>query len=209
MSNIYLPSCQPQMGDVVSSESLDLKTTDALLKSMFVFSRTVERVLQERASEAAQASISRSKFQILRLLRRRGPQNGAQIARFLSVTKPAITQIVTSMIEEGLVERTPSSEDRRQIHFSLTLEGRRTLREVVGKQRQFVRNAVRHLDATEARSWARQLDAMARALVRADRRFQDYCLQCGAHSNDSCVLAGGPAACLYIEMSSGSGSRDV
>lgn len=183
------------------TQPLDVETTDGLLKAMLVFSRTVERVLQERASEAARDSISRSKLQILRLLDRRGAQSAAQIARFLSVSKPAITQTVASMLEDELLEREISKEDRRRFELSLTSKGRQALREVIGKQRHFVRNAVRDLETKDVASWTSVLDQMARALVQADRRFQGYCLQCGAHANDTCVLSGGPATCLFLEMS--------
>ena len=73
------------------------KNTDNLLKSMLVISRTINHVLETRAIEVTGEPLTYSKIQILRLLGQRGEQSSSQLARFLGVSKPAITQIVTGI----------------------------------------------------------------------------------------------------------------
>lgn len=184
---------------MTKEERFATRDVDALLKAMLILSRTVDRVLETRASDAAEVPLSRSHLQILRLLHRRKTQTSSDIARYLGVTKPGVSQIVAAMVRRGLLHRHTSHEDRRQQELSLSPKGRAVLERVRGKQRHFVRSAVRENEKARTRGWIETLNEMTRALVISDRNFQRFCLQCGAHANDTCVLEDGQARCLYLE----------
>ena len=103
------------------------KNTDSLLKSLLVISRTIDHVLENRAIEVSGQPLTPSKIQILRLLGQRGEQSSSQFARFLGVSKPAVTQIVTGMVDDGLLRRVDRPQDRRGFALKLTAKGKRTL----------------------------------------------------------------------------------
>jgi DNA-binding MarR family transcriptional regulator len=175
------------------------KGADDLLKAMLVFSRTVDHVLETRAVEAAAGPMSRSRVQVLSLLVFKRVETATEIALCLGVTKPAVTQIIDSMERDGLVRRSPGREDRRETHLVLTPKGQRAIRAVRNEQRHLVRNAVRQTPRGLATKWVAALQAVTEALAGADRAFEQFCLQCAAHTDGSCVLGGGEGPCQFLE----------
>ena len=189
--------------------TLSLDTTDGLLKALLVLSRTVEHVLEDRTVRTADVELSRSKLQIVRLLGQRGSQTATQIARFLGVSKPAVTQIVDSLVRQRIVVRRRTREDRRGVALLLTDKGRGLFRKIRSEQRHLVRNATRLLGGGDADRWIRLLHDITGALARSDLAFEQYCLQCGAHADGTCVLVGGDANCLFLQDAGRSSRRPV
>lgn len=176
------------------------KDVDHLLKAMLVLSRTVEHVLESRAVEAAvKKPLSPSKVQILRLLGQRDGQTSTQVARFLGVSKPAVTQIIDSMIRDKLVTRRAGKEDRREVSLQLSQKGRDAFQAIRKAQRHYVRTAMKNGKSREAGRWTTLLQDASKALAQADDAYQHFCAQCGAHEDDTCVLVGGDAECLYLQ----------
>ena len=179
------------------------QTVEGLLKALLVLSRTVDHVLETRAVEtAARQPLSPSKVQILRLLGNRGGQMPSQVARFLGVTKSAVTQIIDSMVRDKLVTRRTAKEDRREVNLQLTKKGRDLYLAVRRAQRHYVRNAIRGTAAKSTAQWIESLNGASSALAQADEAYQSFCAQCGAHEDNRCVLAGGDAECLFNQYQS-------
>jgi len=169
-----------------------------MLKAMLVFARTVNHVLETRAVEIATAlPLSASKVQVLRLLGWQGTQTSTRVARFLGVSKPAVSQIIDAMVRSKLVTRKTAREDRREVHLQLTKQGRSVLDSILRQQRHYIRSALRDVGGTRGRP-VETLINLANGLVLADTGFEDFCLQCGAHADGTCVLVGGEARCAYL-----------
>lgn len=182
--------------------TLPLHTVDGLIKAMLVLSRTVSHILETRAVETGvHERFSASKVQILRLLGQRGGQTSTQVARFLGVTKPAVTQIIDTMARDRLVVRRPARNDRREVRLELTKKGNQMFQIVRRQQRHYVRTALRQLHGLDPERWAGVASEMSAALAGADSCFKHYCLQCGAHADSTCVLTGGEAECAYLQHS--------
>ena len=110
-------------------KTLPLRDVDAVLKAMLVLSRTVDHVLENCAVEGCgqrevlvvqgpnPASVGGSG----------GSQTATQVARFLGVSKPAVSQIINTMVRARLVVRRPAKEDRREVGLELTKKGARRL----------------------------------------------------------------------------------
>ncbi len=179
--------------------SLSLSRVDGLLKAMLVFARTSEEVLQGRHVVAGGESLSRSKVQVLRLLARRGGQSSTQIARFLGVSKPAVTQIVDAMVRSRLVTRRTSRSDRRGVELRLSVTGRKVFGKIRNEQRHLIRTAARSISERDVDRWIRAMEQAASALAQADHCFERFCLQCGAYSDGRCILVGGESDCLFLK----------
>ena len=70
--------------------------------------------------------LSRSRWQLLMQLYKAAPAEGltpAQLAELTGVTRAAITGLVDSLVESGLVARGGVGEDRRTYRVQLTAEG--------------------------------------------------------------------------------------
>lgn len=174
-------------------------TVDQMAKAMLVLGRTVDYVLESRAVEVAtDKPLSNSKVQVLRLLAQRTGQTSSQVARYLGVSKPAVSQIIDAMVRTKLVTRKTSKHDRREVNLGLTDKGKNINKLVRSQQRHYIRNAMRNLNGTAASRWISTLSDIAIALGKADQAFQDHCMQCGGHEDGSCVLVGGDAKCHFL-----------
>lgn len=182
---------------------------DALLKALLVLTRTVDHILEERAAASVQpGSLSASKLQVLRLLGHRGPQPTGRIARFLAVSKPAVSQIIDALVLAGLVTRRPNEADRRGVFVELSKRGQKSFQEITRTQRHLLRAALRLSGKGSISAWTNALEQMIVGLTRADQNFHNYCLQCGAHEDDRCVLVGGDATCMFLqELNAGTKRR--
>jgi DNA-binding MarR family transcriptional regulator len=56
-----------------------------------------------------------------------GGASGAELATRTGVSGPAVSQLLAALVDEGLVEREPSAEDRRRQTLSLSPAGDRVL----------------------------------------------------------------------------------
>ncbi len=176
------------------------KTVDDVLKAVLVLSRTVEYVLETRvAGAAANGPLSPSKVKILRLLGQRRGQSSTQVACFLGVSKPAVTQIIDSMIRDKLVTRSTVLHDRRKVNLQLTRKGRDLHHALRRTQRHYIRNVLKNQVKRDAERWVKALHDISVLLARADKAFEQFCAQCGAHKDGTCVLVGGDATCLYLQ----------
>jgi DNA-binding MarR family transcriptional regulator len=141
------------------------------------------------------------------LLGQRSSQTSTQIARFLGVSKPAVSQIVDSMVRSRLVMRRPATADRREVYLRLTKKGRDMFQAVRRGQRHCVRNTVRGTARAEIKRWIDGLNAMSSAVGNADDAFKHFCAQCGAHADETCVLVGGRSKCLFTHYTEKAGER--
>jgi DNA-binding MarR family transcriptional regulator len=157
--------------------------------------------------EAATGPLSSSKVQVLRLLVNRGRHTSSQIARFLNVSRPSVTQIIDSLVEAGLVTRRGATDDRREVVLDLTKQGRQVFRAIRREQRYLLRSAIRAAGGGEVDEWITVLQKISGSLANADRAFTHYCLQCSAHADGTCVLVGGDANCPFLRHGAPSKKR--
>jgi DNA-binding MarR family transcriptional regulator len=193
---------------MATNKRTNIKTVEGLLKAALVLSRTVDFVLETHVVESAVShALSPSKVQILRLLGRRGPQMPSQVAKFLGVTKSAVTQIVDSMVRDKLLTRRTAQADRREVNIQLTKKGRDLYLAVTRAQRHCVRNMLRQIADQDAERWIETLNEVSSALGRAEHAFKHFCAQCGAHKDGRCVLVDGPADCRMALSAKKAASR--
>ncbi len=187
---------------MAAKETAAVKVVDGLLKNLLILARTVDHLLEGEAVKAAVSEhLSESKVHILRLLGSRGSQTSSQIARFLGVSKPAVTQLVDSMVRRRLVVRRTAKHDRREVDLHLTDRGMAAFDAVRREQRHVLRRATKQAAVPNANQWNATLEQIIDALVEAGDAFEHFCLQCGGHSDGTCVLSGGRAKCLFLEKS--------
>lgn len=186
--------------------------TDAagqMLKSLLVLARAIDQILQKQSDVSlGNRALPGSHLNVLLLLGHRGTETPSRIARFLGVSKPAVTQIVDAMIAAQLVRRRWGLSDRRVVSLELTTKGRRKFASVRRRQLQIVRVALADADNREKAHRAHVVEEITRSLLKAGKAYEGFCLQCGAHADGSCVLVGGKASCLLRETTPHSSRRD-
>lgn len=195
---------------MASRVSIPTDVVDELHKALSVLSRTVVHILQDRAvEETLGAGVSYSKVQVLRLLSRRGGQTSSQIARFLGIRRPSVSQITDALVRAGWITCRVGEQDGRESIHELSDEGKRGFNDVRRQQRHLLRNTMRLANEQDVERWTTTLHSIAGFLARSDQGFKDYCLQCGAHADGTCVLIGGDADCPFLRRRDTGRSTDA
>jgi DNA-binding MarR family transcriptional regulator len=88
------------------------------------------RASRELRREAREAGISQEQVSLLVAIKYAPGIGVRELAHGERVSAPAMSNRVDRLEADGLVRRTPSSDDRRRVGLTLTEEGQRVLRRV-------------------------------------------------------------------------------
>ena len=108
-------------------------------------------------------AISVEQFQMLRLVRSgRGSVSELAVAR--NISRPAVSQAVDSLVNKGLLTRTPDTEDRRYTQLALTASGNAMLDAIFDDARDWMRPKLAALGERELENVIRAMDSLRRIL---------------------------------------------
>ena len=77
------------------------------------------------------------------------PRTPGELAEIERVSAPSMTRTVGALVERGMVARTADPSDGRQVILSLTVEGRRVLKEIRHRRDQWMTVRVKSLSPEE------------------------------------------------------------
>jgi DNA-binding MarR family transcriptional regulator len=80
------------------------------------------------------------------------------------VRPPSMTGVVERLARDGLIQKAPSSSDRRAKEVSLTIRGRGLVRRILRTHQQRIRTVVGHLSEADARTLTRLVESLSRRL---------------------------------------------
>jgi len=124
------------------SSSSDASAT-LILRSVLLLGRRL------RAARA-EGPQSLSTIAILATLHRLGPMPAWRLALEEHLQQQSVTRIIAALERDGLISRTRSEADRREIELSITPHGRKVLSEDIGARRAWLEKAMdRHLTPEE------------------------------------------------------------
>jgi DNA-binding MarR family transcriptional regulator len=110
------------------------QSIEGIVERIQSLAKYIRRSMDETASETG---LSFGDWGVLGMLRRPGPpyrRTPGQLARWMSLSGPAMTNRLDRLEEAGLVRRLPDPEDRRAIQVELTDKGHQAWEESVGMQ---------------------------------------------------------------------------
>jgi len=128
---------------------------DALVAVAPLASRWIERLLSGH-----QPPLTVAQYLALRAIATERV-SGSELAERAGVSGPAVSQLLASLADAGLLERRELAEDRRRVAVSLSTSGRQAL----GSAQELLRERLAALLADLPRPEA---DALARALPRVE-----------------------------------------
>ena len=100
----------------------------ALEHEMGVLVRRIRRLIAERA-RLVHPDLSPVGYSMLVALNDSGPRRASDLVDLFSIDKGAVSRQVGSLLELGLIERSPDPEDRRAAILAITEEGSQPPRE--------------------------------------------------------------------------------
>src|SRR4051812_34169472 len=109
-----MPPCPPKRSEVA----------DSLLGVGPLIARWIEHLLARQ-----EPPLTPGQYLALRAIDRERVA-GSELARRTGVSGPAVSQLVASLADAGLIERRTHESDRRRQELALTADGKRTLQAV-------------------------------------------------------------------------------
>lgn len=110
------------------------------------------------------SGLQRAQFRVLGVLMRDGTLPTTEIGRRLYISKPYMTALVDSLMEEKLVERQPYPEDRRVIRIAITPLGKQHLKEALELYRADVRKLLLEVSTRDLEELGAALATVRRIL---------------------------------------------
>jgi DNA-binding MarR family transcriptional regulator len=107
------------------------------------------RVGRELRREARAVGVSPEQVALLVTIKYSPGIGIRELAARERVSPPAMTKHVDRLERDGLVDRTPSDDDRRRVGLTLTPEGHRVLRRVRSRRTAWLASRLRELDDRE------------------------------------------------------------
>ena len=104
---------------------------DALLRA----SRALVAI-SARSLASVSEEVTLPQFRTLVMLANRGPQTVSSIADGLDVHASTMTRMCNRLVNRGLVIRTPSATDRREVVVTLSTQGRQLVEDVTARRRR-------------------------------------------------------------------------
>ena len=102
---------------------------------------------------AGRSEVTVEQFHALRNLRH-GCRTASELATALQISRPAVSQVLDGLVDGGLVRRTQSVIDRRNIELELTEEGKRLIVSIYNENRAWMKEKMAALSAAEVFSSA-------------------------------------------------------
>lgn len=100
-------------------------------------------------------------FAVLRMLFQHGPMAMGTIAESLGISLAGATGIIDRLVNQGVVDRTRSREDRRVVWIDLSSEGRERMVGLQGERHQKMRDLLKPLQADEIETLVGLLERVA------------------------------------------------
>jgi DNA-binding MarR family transcriptional regulator len=122
------------------------------------------RIGRELRREARAVGVSPEQVSLLVSIKYSPGIGVRELAARERVTPPALTKHVDRLERDGLVVRTPSSDDRRRVGLTLTDEGQRMLRRVRSRRTAWLASRLRELDADELAAVEAAVEPLLRLL---------------------------------------------
>jgi len=136
---------------------------------MLACTNLVERRVGAQLREAHATTLPRFDF-LSQLERSPGGLRMSEISRRMMVTAGNITRLADQLVAEGLITRTPATDDRRAANIQLTARGRRVFDQMAREHEGWIVAMFEGLDEGERRTLFELLGRLKRHLNAGEER---------------------------------------
>ena len=147
---------------VTTSQSVPLTEIAARLRLAVV--RTSRRLRQDAAAAEGGGALSPTLTSALATVSNHGPLTPSELAERERIRRPTATRIVSSLLELGLVSRTPDPSDGRGFLVATTAEGTALMKRLRGRKNAYLAKRMRDLDPGDIATLERASEILERML---------------------------------------------
>jgi DNA-binding MarR family transcriptional regulator len=124
------------------------ESTDSVVDAVVRASRALVGITL-RALSSVSDEVTLPQLRTLVVVSLQGPQTVSALAERLDVHASTMTRMCNRLVARGLVVRTPSAIDRREVVIELTPPGQGLVDEVMDKRRREIDSVVRRMSAED------------------------------------------------------------
>lgn len=179
------------------------------LGSAHIFSTAIEDVVEkEILLQAAGETLTHSQFRLLKLVAQTEARTIRDVAKFLAVSNAAASKAVDRLVRKGMLNRSESKSDRREIALALTRQGEELLARYDALKNDKLSDVFGRFSASDLRRVSSLLDRLSAGIVVKHASGDDVCLQCGIYYRDRCIVRElAKRNCFYQERGEKRASR--
>jgi len=167
----------------MAKESLEYTEHLLALLTDVLHEMITDRPLREVGGE-----ITPSLAQGLQFVYQHGACSMRDVARGLSTTLPAASQLVDRLVKKEWVTRSDNKEDRRLSEIRLTDTGRRLAEAIRSKRVEGMSRILDRMDAGNRRALVESLESFIAAGIESADSALETCSHCGTDHTPECVL---------------------
>lgn len=141
-------------------EDIDIKFQVEILEKLLKIRRHIDQLL---TLELTETSLSMREWELLMYVGQLQKTNISKLASLSRTPKTLVSKNIWQLIKLGLVQSQVNQKDRRQLGFSMTIEGQKQIRTI---ERQVSRNLKNPQLAAELMGLSKQVMELSRRLNR-------------------------------------------
>lgn len=107
---------------------MDDERLNKLVDELHLLNPLFRKTILQRRKFWNNKKLPPSNYMILGILKKRGAIPMSEIGRKICISKSNMTSLIDKLVEEGLVEQSPDTSDRRVINIAITEKGYEQLR---------------------------------------------------------------------------------
>jgi MarR family transcriptional regulator, organic hydroperoxide resistance regulator len=144
-----------------------------IIKEIMELQRRMSQVIIPYAIESwRELDVPLAQLKSLLIITFKGETNFSTLAQDLGVTPGDITRIIERLVEQGLVSRHPSPEDRRIIWLHATDKGRELLTNLMESQTRHMIHILEYVSLEDLKSLLSGLSGFIQAMVEHQKESQ-------------------------------------
>lgn len=132
---------------------------DTILKDLILLLPIFHKKLLRMDMGGVTGELTRHHFAIAGMIAQ-GKMTVSEMAKILGTPKPQMTHLIDQLVDMGIVERHPDTEDRRVINLALTDHGRTLFREVKEKVKENMKIRLSGLTPEELSEMSHALETL-------------------------------------------------
>lgn len=165
------------------------KEIDDFLGSAHIFTSAVSDVIEQRLlQEVAGAQVTAGQMKLLKLVAMTDSYTLGDVASFLRVSNAAASKAVDRLVRRSLLRRSEDEKDRRAMHLSLTVTGRRLLAAYESARQRKLQGIFLQFPTDELRRASELLDRLSADIVDHAANSKELCLKCGIYFRERCLV---------------------
>lgn len=173
----------------------------SLIRYAHIFSSAVRETLETKVLEEIGAvDLTLHQFHLLKLIALNGTHQIGEAADFLGVTPPAATKAIDKLEGMGLVNRTPSKDDRRATLLSSSERGRDLVIRYEAAKQQRLEPVLEQFTPDELVQMVGLLERFSLELIRTEGAREGLCLRCSAYFDSHCPVQHLHDGCPYQKI---------